>query len=137
MPTKTEIKTPGSRPLERLVRPEREYFIRANSFAAPFFSDDSSEYVTAATPEEALKTFAKEYAHPCGLYAAVCYDSADAYHKGKEPLARWLCNHEQEKQRITKGMGSYSMLGHAPGRFEINGELHEVKNPKEGGLVPV
>ncbi len=110
----------------------REYFIVANSFAAPFFSDQSTDYVKAATPEDALKAFASDYKHPCGLYAAVVYESADAYHKNKSYLSRWLCNHEIEKQRLTKNLGGYSCLGHEPGKFEINGELHTVKNPKQG-----
>lgn len=123
--------------LRDVVRPKREYFIRANSFAAPFFSDESSGYMMASTPQEALEKYAKAYKHPCGLYAAACYESADALHKGKEPLARWLSNHEQEKQRITKGMGSYSLLGHAPGDFEVNGVRHKIKNPKGGSVVSV
>lgn len=135
--TKNTEQSSGRHSLHAVVRPKREYFIRANSFAAPFFSDESSGYVTASTPEEALEKYAMEYKHPCGLYAAACYDSADALHKGKEPLARWLSNHEQEKQRITKGMGSYSMLGHAPGDFEINGVRHKIKNPKGGSVVSV
>lgn len=75
-----------------------EYFIRANSFAAPFFSDVSSDFETADTPKAALEAFAARYKHPCGLYAAACYASADAYHKGDEALAMWLSK-EAKKQR--------------------------------------
>ena len=109
-----------------------EYFITANSFAAPFFSDTSEKFVSAETPASALEKFAAEYSHPCGLYAAFCYESADAYHKSAKPLAKWLCNHEVEKMRLTKDMGSYSFLGHAPGDFEVNGKRHRVENPKGG-----
>lgn len=112
-----------------------EYFICANSFAAPFFSDDSTDYVDAPSPKLALEKFASEYDHPAGLYAAVCYDSADAFHKGREPLAKWLCNHEIEKTRLTKDLGSYSYRGDGPGRFEIDGVLHTVENPKAGRVI--
>ncbi len=69
-----------------------EYFIEANSFAAPFFSDTSSGFVEADSPEQALLRFKDDYKHPCGLYAAVCYQDANAKHKGHEPLAKWVSN---------------------------------------------
>lgn len=114
---------------------KREYFIVANSFAAPFFSDESTGFVRAESPEAALEQYAETYQHPCGLYAAVAYESADAYHKNERPLAKWLCNHEQQKQRLTEGKGSYSYLGNGPGDFKINGETYKVKNPKGGSVV--
>jgi len=112
-----------------------EYFIRANSFAAPFFSDDSTEYVEAETPTVALEKFAKNYKHPAGLYAAVLYASADDYHKGNKPLLKWLCNHEIEKMRLTKDLGSFTFLGKGPGKFEINNTLHVVPDPKSGQII--
>lgn len=113
----------------------REYFIKANSFAAPFFSDDSSSYQKGCNPDDALEQFAREYSHPAGLYAAACYESADAYHKNKKPLARWLCNHEAAKQKATEGRGSYSFLSERPGRFRIDGEWFDVPEPKKGNVV--
>jgi hypothetical protein len=113
----------------------REYFIRANSFAAPFFSDESSSYVEADDPRSALETFAAAYTHPCGLYAAVCYASADAYYKKQPALAKWFCNHEIEKQRLTKDTPAYSYFGHGPGDFELNHERHTVADPKAGRVV--
>lgn len=112
-----------------------EYFIQARSFAAPFVSDESTAYGTAATPEEALTAFATDYRHPMGLYAAEAYESADAYHKRQEPLARWLCNHEREKQRLTALAAGYSYRGNGPGDFELNGERVKVDNPKAGSVV--
>ena len=112
-----------------------EYFIMTNSFAAPFFSDTNSCYREAETPEQALEQEAAEYSHPSGLFSAVAYSSADARNKGEKPLARWLCNHAQAEQEITKDLKGYSYLGHAPGKFEINGELHEVPDPKGGSIV--
>lgn len=67
-----------------------EYFIVANSFAAPFISDTSKGFVEANSPEEALNKFAENYTHPCGLYAAVCYKDANAEAKRERVLARWL-----------------------------------------------
>ena len=58
-----------------------EYFVVANSFAAPLISDQSTEYVQGESPADALERFAAEYKHPAGLYAAALYESADAYHK--------------------------------------------------------
>lgn len=112
-----------------------EYLIVANSFAAPFFSDTSTKVVEALSPEAALLHFAAEYDHPAGLYSATCYGSAAGYHKGEQPIARWLCNHEIEKQRLTKDLGGYSYMGHAPGIFEINGVRHEIEAPKAGRVV--
>lgn len=112
-----------------------EYFILANSFAAPFFSDTSTSFESADTPEKALEQFAKNYKHPAGLFAAVCYESADAYHKDKPPLAEWLSNHAIEKEKIMEKTGGISYLGHGPGDFEINGKRYHVENPKEGRVV--
>jgi type 1 glutamine amidotransferase len=113
-----------------------EFFIQANSFAAPFVSDTSDVYVEADTPEAALEAFAADYRHPCGLYAAEVYPSADAMHKGRKPLARWVCNHELARRRLTKGKEAHSYLGHSPGDFEINGDRHKIEDPKAGRVVP-
>lgn len=66
-----------------------EYFIVANSNAAPFISDRSTHYVVDVTVQKALETFIAKYDHPCGLFAANVYLSADAYHKGQKPLVAW------------------------------------------------
>lgn len=113
-----------------------EFFIYANSFAAPFFSDTDTVYQEGESAADALERFAAAYKHPAGLYAAIAYESADAYHKGAKPLATWLCNHEQAKQRLTDRPGGYSYMGHGPGDFEIDGERHLVENPKAGSVVP-
>lgn len=118
-------------------RPKMEYFIQANSFAAPFFSDTSTHYVYAKSPEAALEALAKTYNHPAGLFAADCYASADDMHKGKKPLARWLCNRKQAEQSATRGMGAYSFYSDEPGTFEVNGKKHVVKEPKGGSIVSV
>lgn len=113
-----------------------EYFIRANSFAAPIVSDESEHYVEAETPEAALESFAAGYSHPAGLYAAVVYrDHRSSVEKDATPLATWLCNHERVKLERTKDLGSYGYYGHGPGKFEIDGELIEVDNPKQGSVV--
>jgi len=78
-----------------------EYFVVANSFAAPFFSDLSQEYIKGKTPTEAITRFRKGYRHPMGLFAAMLYANADDFHKEKEPLLVWLSKaaKEQEKGR--------------------------------------
>lgn len=112
-----------------------EYFIVSNSFAAPFFSDSDEAFVVADTPRAALEQYARDYGHPAGLYAAACYGSSDDYHKNRDPLARWLCNHERVKQEATKNKGSYSFYGEAPGKFRINDEWFNVEQPKAGSVA--
>ena len=69
-----------------------EYFVVANSFAAPLQSDESTHYVRGKTPEDALQRFANSYRHPAGLYAANLYADANAYHKHEKTLAKWRSN---------------------------------------------
>lgn len=114
-----------------------EFYIETNSFAAPFFSDGGHRYVSAATPQEALEIAAREYKHPCGLYSAAAYTSADAMNKGEKPLAKWLCNAELKKQELTQSLPAYAMRGISPGVFEIDGVRHTVRNPKGGRVVGV
>jgi hypothetical protein len=113
----------------------KEFFVATASFAAPFVSDHGHQFVESESPREALEKVAAEYRHPAGLYAANCYTSADAFHKGETPLARWLCNHEQEKQRLTANLPSYSYRGNGPGDFDIGGVRHTVGDPKGGSVV--
>jgi hypothetical protein len=109
-----------------------EFFIVANSFAAPFMSDTSEHWISAASASHALRTLVEEYSHPFGLYAAVCYKDANAHSKNAKPLARWLCNHEIALRKLTADLGGHTYRGNAPGDFEINGKRHVIKNPKEG-----
>lgn len=112
-----------------------EYFIHSTSFAAPFFSEEDFSFAKGDTPEDTLLSFVKDYSHPSGLYAAVLYETADDYHKGRKPLMKWLCNHEIEKRKLTDKLGSYSYFGNNAGDFEIDGVRHKIKNPKEGRIV--
>jgi hypothetical protein len=114
-----------------------EYFIVANSFAAPFVSDRSEDFQEADSPEQALELFAARYRHPARLFAADCFASATDYHKHKPPLARWLCNREIALQDAVKGKASYVLQGVAPNRFKIGDELIVVDKPYEGKIVPV
>jgi hypothetical protein len=68
----------------------KEYFIVANSFAAPFVSDTSEHWWNGINPEDALLAFRKEYKHPAGLYCAYVYTDANAKTKNKKPLAKYL-----------------------------------------------
>lgn len=113
-----------------------EYFIVTNSFAAPFMSDMDTQYIFAESPEDALARLATRYRHPAGLYAAVAYASADAYHKGKAPLARWMSNAAAAKERAAEGKGSYSICGYGPGVFTLDGITHKVADPKAGSIRP-
>ena len=65
-----------------------EYFIVANTYAAPFFSDTSHSFERGDTPRDALDAFVAS--HLATLYAAVVYESADAFHKEEKALAQWL-----------------------------------------------
>jgi hypothetical protein len=78
------------------VSGEREFFIIANSFAAPIVSDRTKAYVRAADPELALNAFRETYNHPRGLFAARVYHSADDYERGKPPLAQYLSDDARE-----------------------------------------
>lgn len=110
----------------------KEYFIVANSFAAPFFSDNSQKFQKANSPEKALEIYAKNYKHPCGLYAAVVYKDANAYHKGKKPLAKWLSNEAKYMEGKTG-----SIFKPCLGKVRINGIMHNIDNPQQGSLVAI
>ena len=114
---------------------EKEYFVVTNSFAAPFFSDQGNMFVTAISPQEALEIATKRYTHPCGLYSAGCYASADAYHKGQKVLARWLRNLVIEQERLTKGLEGYSICHESESVLVINGIRHIIENPCDGRVV--
>lgn len=64
-----------------------EFFIQANSFAAPFFSDTSNGYQEGVSAEDALERFTEQYTHPYGLFAADVYGNADDFHKAEKALA--------------------------------------------------
>ncbi len=66
-----------------------EYFVVANSRAAPFFSDKSEQFVIGEDPHKTIAEFANNYSHPAGLFSARLYANADSYHKNQEPLASW------------------------------------------------
>jgi hypothetical protein len=68
-----------------------EYFIVANSRAAPFVSDQSTHFVAGDNPHKAIAEFARNYSHPCGLFAAELYENANSYHKGERHLTAWYC----------------------------------------------
>ena len=112
-----------------------EFFIVANSFAAPIVSDQSTGFISAENPAEALTKFFHSYKHPCGLYSAVCYANADDYHKGNPRLAIWKSNHAIKQEEATKDLGSYSYFGNGPGIFQVNGKEFKVKNPKHGKVI--
>jgi len=113
----------------------QEFFVTSNSFAAPFFSDSWEGFVKGKNAKDALLSYVRNYKHPAGVYSAAIYASADAYHHNDKPLMRWLCNHELAKAKATAKLSGYSYLGHAPGKFEINGEMITVDDPRDGEIV--
>lgn len=113
----------------------REYFIVANSFAAPFCSDQSHSYQKGSTPESAMMMFAAEYSHPCGLYSAQLFESADAYHKNKPFLCEWHSNRVIAEKKATAGKGAYTFYGESASRFSVDGVWHDVENPKGGRVI--
>jgi len=122
-------------PLLKEKRKKMEYFIITNSFAAPFFSDTDQYYVKGKNPLDALQEAVKKYKHPCGLYAANLYQSADDFHKNKKRLAYYICNLVIEQERLTKNLGGYSILHDrdSGGEFiKINDKKHYITNPKGG-----
>lgn len=114
----------------------QEFFIVANSFAAPFCSDQSTHFMAAKTPLVALEKFAEQYKHPAGLYSAACYESSDDYHKGKKFLASWLSNHarqlEEAKDSMMKTQGCAVTRSNGPGQVEVDGKAIAIKDPKKG-----
>lgn len=107
-----------------------EYFICANSFAAPFFSDTSRKFQEGTNAEDAMNNFVKDYGHPCGLYAAALYKDANGFHKGEEPLLRWLSNQAKFMQDKTGLIRSDRI-----GEIEIDGVKHVLDDPKGGSIV--
>ena len=80
---------------------EREFFVVANSGAAPFFSDTSKEFVEGPDAVLALEAFKEKYSHPCGLYSASIWLDANAYEKQVEPLATYI-SEEAEKAELLR-----------------------------------
>jgi hypothetical protein len=108
-----------------------EYFVFANSFAAPFVSDNSTHFVEAETPLEGLRKFVAEYRHPAGLYFAALYLSSDEYHKSRDAHVTWTCNHELKLAELRKkGASMFRVDG--PGLLEVDGKKVTVANPKRG-----
>jgi hypothetical protein len=105
-----------------------EFYIETNSFAAPFVSDSGHCYIEALNACEALEKCAKQYSHPCGLYAAAAYLSADARNKGEPFLARWLSNQAQRLSQSDVRM----LRMDRPGVGEINGQSITIDSPKDG-----
>lgn len=112
----------------------KEYFIRAQSFAAPFVSDTSTGFAVGETPADALEGYTAAYQHPAGLYSAGVWASANDYHKGREPLARWLSNHAATIEDKTARLDGYSIRSDGPGSVCINNKTHKISNPKQGAV---
>lgn len=76
------------------------YQWKANSNAAPFFSDPSDGFVEAEAPMEALKKVVAEYDHPRGLFSAVVLEPSP-----KNPvLARYLSRRAATQMKAPCGL---------------------------------
>lgn len=112
-----------------------EFFVYAESFAAPFASDESTHFVQGATATDALTKFAESYRHRAGLYAAALFVDANAFHKGEKPLAIWLSNRARDLKRATEGLSGYSMISTGIDSFEIDGKRYVVRDSRLGSVV--
>lgn len=79
-----------------------EFFIVANSNAAPIVSDTSETYVEAETADGALVEFVAQYEHSFGLYSCNVYENADAYRKREEPLAKWRSKRAMAQEALRR-----------------------------------
>jgi hypothetical protein len=86
----------------------REFFYKAYSNAAPFFSDESFGFAEGLTADAACAAAVSNYGHPCGLFSLEVYQSADAYHKGEPALTRWLSERATEAIGHTRGGATMS-----------------------------
>lgn len=112
-----------------------KYFIDANSFGAPFFSDGLSKFVEGKDAEDAMNNFIKDYKHPAGLYSANLYEDANAFHEGHEPLLKYRSNKQLRIEELTADKKSgYSILT-GTDFVEIDNIRYTVDNPKEGRII--
>lgn len=81
------------------------YQWKANSNAAPFFSDPSEGFIEAQTPMEALRRVVESYHHPLGLFSAVILESSP-----RNPvLARYMSARAATQERAPVGV--YKWIG--------------------------
>lgn len=109
----------------------KEYFVKGNSFAAPFVSDTLKGFIKGNTPKEALTKFIDKCTHPCGVYSANIYASANHYEKGKKPLSRYLCNLALKIKEID---GTF-LLNKGNGVIEIDHIEYTVEKWNEGKII--
>jgi hypothetical protein len=78
------------------------YHFKANSVAAPFFSDPSDGFIEEATAMKALEKLVREYTHPCGLFSAVI----ESCEPKPKMLARYLSASAVAQQTAVDDGGS-------------------------------
>lgn len=114
----------------------KEYFFFANSNAAPFFSDESTGYIKGKNPEDALQKFRRRYKHPCGLFFAAIYESADAFHKRKKALVMWFSKRaDMRTHGIKCGCGGQAHL--VSGNTGEKGDIDEYVCEKCNKRIPI
>ena len=67
----------------------KEFFVYTVSDPAPFCGDSDTFYKSGASAESVLGVVKRKYDHPAGLHYAAVYTSADAYHKGRQPVTEF------------------------------------------------
>lgn len=76
------------------------YQWKANSNAAPFFSDPSEGFTEAQTPMEALRKVVESYDHSLGLFSAVVLEPSP-----KNPvLARYMSARAATQEKAPAGV---------------------------------
>lgn len=111
-----------------------EFFVKAQTFAAPFCSDELVRYIPGEDPVEAVEAWVESRPHPCGIYYAAVYANADDMHRGRKPLCEWKSNYQRAREEATKGKGCYISRGLGENAFEIDGEKFWVECPREGAV---
>lgn len=80
------------------------YQWKANSNAAPFFSDTSEGFIDDETPMDALEKVVSEYDHPCGLFAVVILEPTPA----NKILARYLSKRAATQDKAPCGLTKWA-----------------------------
>jgi hypothetical protein len=108
--------------------PPKDSFVVARTFAAPFVFETIERYVDG-DPRAAIEALVSQNRDGIGIFAADAWSTADDYYRDRSPLARWRSN----KALVIEGASSIYSEG--PDRVEIDGEWHEIDDPKLGRFI--
>jgi len=108
----------------------KEYFIIANTFAAPFVSETIETFTKGKDAKDAMKNFID--GHKNEIYSARGYKNADAFYKKEKPVVNYDCNKLLLLNSLTKDKSTYSYLSHSDKEFELDDVIYKVEEPREG-----